>query len=371
MHKSYLSFVLRLLFVISVFVIFIVGAFYVSSYIYPFIIAFVIAYLINPLVDYLTNRLKIPRVLSVLIGIIFLVGIFVGVISLLITQIISGSSYLADNVPRNLNTIITYVQDYITTKLIPSYQNLYQNFDRLGLSQQQTIINNIQNFSVQLMNSVQLFLTSLLTGITNLITALPSITTVFIISLLATFFISKDWHKIVYGIYKYFPERFKLFGNHVIIDLRRAIFGMLRSQLTIISITTLIVLIGLLILKIPYALTVAVITGIAEIIPFFGTGLIFVPWIAFCYLTNNIPLAIGLIVIFLTGIVVRQLVEPKILSSSIGLEPLPTLISIFVGIKLIGFIGIIIGPITLVILNTLHRANLFKELWIFIIDKKN
>jgi predicted PurR-regulated permease PerM len=66
----------------------------------------------------------------------------------------------------------------------------------------------------------------------------------------------------------------------------------------------------------------------------------------------------------------RQLIEPKVLSSSIGIDPLATLISLFIGYKLIGFLGLIIGPIILVIINTLQRANVFTEIWAFIIGPK-
>ena len=69
--------------------------------------------------------------------------------------------------------------------------------------------------------------------------------------------------------------------------------------------------------------------------------------------------AIGLAVLYIIVIVQRQLIEPKILSSSIGLDPLATLIALFIGYKWIGFLGLILGPIVLVIINTLHRANAF------------
>jgi predicted PurR-regulated permease PerM len=62
--------------------------------------------------------------------------------------------------------------------------------------------------------------------------------------------------------------------------------------------------------------------------------------------------------------------EPKVLSSNIGLDPLPTLIALFVGFKLYGFLGLIIGPATLVLLKTLYDAKVFRDLWRFIKDAK-
>jgi predicted PurR-regulated permease PerM len=107
-----------------------------------------------------------------------------------------------------------------------------------------------------------------------------------------------------------------------------------------------------------------------DVIPYLGTGAIFVPWIVFEVISGEINLAIGLGVIYLIVLVQRQIMEPKILSSNIGLDPLATLIALFVGYKLLGFLGLIAGPVLLVIINTLHRANVFRDTWAFIIGKK-
>ncbi|MGM9985626.1 MAG: sporulation integral membrane protein YtvI [Bacillaceae bacterium] len=371
MHRNHFLSFFRFAFVILVIILSLFIVYYLSTYIYPFLIAFIIAYFINPFVNFLTYTIRLPRALSVIIAIIVLIGMFFGIITLLISEIIAGTSYLGTILPQNFNNLIMDIQNYLTNKVIPSYEHLYQNFDKLEMSQKETIIKSIQDFSSNIINIGQTILSSIFLGITNFLSSLPTIITVFIFSLLATFFISKDWYKLTSVAHKIFPEKIKFYAINIIIDLRRALFGFVRAQMTLISVTTVIVLIGLLTLNIPYAITIAVITGFVEIIPYFGTGLVFVPWIVFSYLTGDIPLAIGLLIIFLTGIIVRQLIEPKVLSSSIGLDPLPTLISIFVGVKLFGFIGLIVGPIVLVILNTLHRALIFKELWSFIIDKKN
>jgi len=127
-----------------------------------------------------------------------------------------------------------------------------------------------------------------------------------------------------------------------------------------------IILIGLLILRIDYAITIALIAGIVDILPYLGTGIIFVPWIIYMAISGNIGLAIGLGVLYLVVLVQRQIMEPKILSSNIGMDPLATLISLFVGFKLIGFLGLIVGPVSLVILTTLYRARVFHDLWNYI-----
>lgn len=168
---------------------------------------------------------------------------------------------------------------------------------------------------------------------------------------------------------KLVPDKAKVSGKTVFIDLKKALFGFIRAQLTLISITTVIILIGLLILRVDYAITIALVTGIVDIIPYLGTGAVFVPWIIYDIISGDTGLAIGLGILYIIVLVQRQIMEPKILSSSIGLDPLATLIALFVGFKLIGFLGLILGPVTLVIISTLNRANVFKDIWAFIMGK--
>ena len=158
---------------------------------------------------------------------------------------------------------------------------------------------------------------------------------------------------------KLLPEKAKTSGKTVFIDLKKALFGFIKAQLTLISITAVIILIGLLILRVDYAITIALVAGIVDIIPYLGTGVVFVPWIIYVAIGGDMGLAIGLGVLYIVVLVQRQIMEPKILSSNIGLDPLATLIALFVGFKLIGFLGLIVGPVTLVIISTLYRAQCF------------
>lgn len=209
-------------------------------------------------------------------------------------------------------------------------------------------------------------LTDILTWIPAQLRALPNLATVLIFSLLGTFFISKDWYKLGDRVRKLLPERVLTSGGNVYRGLQKALIGFLKAQLTLISITAVIVLIGLLILRVDYAITIALITGIVDLMPYLGTGLIFVPWILYLFFTKNYFLTIAISVLYIIVIVQRQLMEPKVLSTNIGLDPLATLVALFVGFQLFGFLGLIIGPVTLVVINTLHQTGVLKEIWDFI-----
>jgi sporulation integral membrane protein YtvI len=343
--------------------------FYLSKVTYPFLIGLIIAFCINPIVNLFEKKGRMPRSLAVLLALIIIFALFAGLITLLIAEIVSGANYIAKVVPEHLDTLINYTEKIVTAQIVPFYNNLTSMFSKLDTGQQDTIILNIQNVGKKIGSTVGTFIQNLFGNIPNILSWFPNAATVLIFSLLGTFFISKDWHKLAGLGERLLPERAKESGKTVFIDLKKALFGFVRAQVTLISITTVIILFGLLILRVDYAITIALIAGIVDILPYLGTGVVFVPWIIYEIIANDMGMAIGLGVLYVIVLVQRQIMEPKILSSNIGLDPLATLIALFVGFKTIGFLGLIVAPVTLVVITTLNRANVFRDLWAFIKGK--
>lgn len=370
MNPVYIYRTVRFFFVIGVVLASFISIFYLSKVTYPFIIGLAIAFLINPLVNFLEKKSKMPRTLAVLLSLSFIFAIFAGLITLLVAELVSGAEYLADVVPNHLDKLIDYLEQYFAAQIIPFYNQLTGFFNTLGTGQQDTIINNIENVGKTVGTNVGQFVQNFFENIPNILSWFPNAATVLIFSLLATFFISKDWYRLSKLGGKLLPGRAMSSSKTVTEDLKKALFGFIKAQLTLISITTIIILIGLLVLRVDYAVTIALVTGLVDIIPYLGTGLIFVPWIIYEAIIGEMSLAIGLGVLYIIVLVQRQVMEPKVLSSNIGLDPLATLVALFVGFKLIGFLGLIVGPVTLVIISTLHRANVFRDLWGFIKGKE-
>ncbi|OKO90817.1 UPF0118 membrane protein ytvI [Geobacillus proteiniphilus] len=369
LSRVYVDRFLRFFLVVAIVVLGAIAAYYISTVTYPFIIAFFIAMIINPLVDVLERKAKMPRWLAVSVTLIILFAAVAGLVTLLVAEIVSGTQYLANVVPEKFQALITYMETFVADQIIPIYKDLAGMFKSLSATQQDTIIQNIQAVGKKIGTTVGEFVQSILQNIPQLLAWLPNAATVFIFSLLATFFISKDWHRLMRMAQQWLPTKARTSGKTVFLDLKRALFGFIKAQATLISITTVIVLIGLLILRVDYAITIALIIGFVDILPYLGTGIVFVPWIIYAAASGDIPFAIGLGVLYVVVLVQRQIMEPKVLSSTIGLDPLATLIALFVGFKLLGFLGLIAGPVALVIIRTLHSANVFRDIWRFIIGK--
>lgn len=370
LNVVYIHRVVRFLFVIGVIVFSGATLFYISTFTYPFIIAIILAFLMNPLVDFLEQKAHIPRGFSVTFSMLLIFSALTGLIMLLITELVSGTNYLASVLPNHIEFFVTYIEDLIANSIIPFYNKTATLFNKLDTTQQHTVMNNIQNIGHTITTDASHVIQLSLENILAIIGWIPTTATALLFSLMATFFISKDWHRLERLTSKVVPHKIFLDGKKLMRDLKRALFGFITAQFTLLSLTTIVILIGLLILRVNYAITIALICGLIDFIPYLGTGVIFIPWIIYECIVGDTSIAIGLTVLYIIVMVQRQIIEPKVLSSSIGLDPLATLISLFIGFKWIGFFGLIIGPIVLVIINTLFRANVFHELWSYILGKK-
>lgn len=366
MNSIYLYRLIRALIVISIFSITTITIFYATKVTYPFLIGLAIAFMINPIVNILQQKAKLPRGFAVIITLIAIVSTCAGIITLLLAEVVSGAHYLSNIIPKHLDTLIIYGEQFFETKIVPIYDRFSAIFNDLGTNQQNTIMQNLQNSGKVVAKTVGDFIQDFFQRIPTIIGWFPNAATVLIFSTLATFFISNDWYRLQGYIHRFAPRKVKESSTTVFIDLKKALLGFIKAQFTLISITTIIVLIGLLILRVDYAITIALVTGLVDILPYLGSGAVFVPWIMYEAVAGDMGLSIGLGVLYIVIIVQRQVMEPKVLSSSIGLDPLATLIALFVGYKIIGFLGLIVGPVTLVIINTLHRSNVFSDIWTYI-----
>src|SRR5699024_4816125 len=358
----------RFLFVILIAILSVFILIYLSKLTAPFIIGFFIALIINPLVDFLQNKTKMSRGLSVFSSIIIILGVISTAITLLINEIITGFAYLSKIVPERFNQFTIFIENFHSMKIIPIYNNLLIMFEDLDQDQRSTVLDSLQILGTNLTNAFSSLTQSTANGLYTMILKLPNMATLLIISLLATFFISKDWYRLVKKIHKVVPEKVHDKIDQIHLSLQRALLGFLKAELKLTFLTACIVLVGLLILRVEHALTIALIIWIVDFLPYIGAILIFLPWIIFSFTTGDITLGIGLSILYGLVVAQRQLIKPKILSSSIGISPLATLFAMFVGFKLIGVLGIILGPLTYIFVITLHETGIFKAIWTFIVS---
>lgn len=339
---------------------------YSLPYLYPFLIAIILSFLINPFVSILQNRFKIPRGLGTFIIMTGFISLIIGLFFILFIEIYQGAIFLAEKIPGYFHSFIQILEYNFNEKILPLYEKILSLFFSLDSTNQLTIKENLNSFANYLAQSGAQLLQETLSKIPNILSTLPHSITVIIFIMLSAFIITTDWEFLQQKLTKAIPDRISSSSRNVFIHLKNSLFGYVKAQVILISITGVLIFVGLFILKIDHALTIAMFATIIDLIPFVGVGLIFLPWIIYLFFVGNYTLTIGLSVIYMVIVIVRQILEPKIIASNIGLHPLVALIGYFIGIQVWGVVGLIISPIILILLYAFHQSGVFRWIWLFI-----
>lgn len=366
MNPQYATIFFRTLFVLAV-----AGGALAAGYAsfpltYPFLIALILSSAIIPFVDWLDKLTGLPRSVNTVIVLAFFLLLLLGAATFLVAEIISGTAYLAKTLPPHISAFITYCEELFTSRIQPLYHELTVLFNGLETKQQASIVTHIQTLGDTAAKNAGLMLSHLFEMVPKLFAVLPNTAAVFIFSMLATFFITKDWHKLKALIHSILPERISANGKAVLGELKKAMAGFIKAQAVLVLFTMVIVFIGLFLLHIEHAATIAFFIGLVDLLPYLGAGSVFVPWIIYLSITGQLPQAIGIGILYIVVLIQRQLTEPKILSKSIGIDPLATLIALFAGFKLFGFLGLAAGPALLVFIQAFITTGALKEIWAYI-----
>jgi len=319
---------------------------YIPNLFLPFIFAILIAILVEPVVNFFETKLRFKRVLAVLTSLLLVIGGFVYLVSMLVTAII-----------KQLTTIYRATQsnaDSMIADMIGTISEVRLIFLRLDLPLQ--IQNTLQSSLQQAIEWAQHLISAIINSLVTFVTLLPGLMIFLMIATVATFFIIKDRALIRSFVLHIIPPGMRDSGQDVLGKLIKAFVGFVKAYSILISITFILTLVAMKILNVQYALTLALIIALADILPVLGPGAIYVPWIIWEFISHHLAMGIALLAAYVIISAVRQFLEPKIVGDNIGLHPLVTLMSLYVGLKLGGVVGMIMGPVCVVIFIAIYRT---------------
>ncbi len=113
-------------------------------------------------------------------------------------------------------------------------------------------------------------------------------------------------------------------------------------------------------LRVDYPILFSLLIVVVDILPILGTGSVLVPWGIFHIANGHSATGIGLIVLFVAITVIRRTIEPKIFSSNLGISPLAALVSVYLGFRLLGFLGLFVGPAIVIVIEAMVKAGIIK-----------
>lgn len=330
-------------FILLGFLVFLIIVGLAFSLIAPFFVAFIISLILNPIVGLLQRRLKIARGISgafliiiCILLIIWLAATIFGRLSAEAAGFIADIPAYIEGVQELLNSLVGQME--ATTGLSPVDMGLA--FGNLA----EDILNFVISF---LQDGIE-------RGTIGLFTAIPWAILRVMLTIISAFFFIKDKDKIYAAVGRLLPDRFVNKMRSIRRGVLKALAAYAKGQLIIMSIVSVICITGLLIIRSPYAFLLGVGIAVFDLIPVVGAGWILVPWSVYNLLVGNFTFAIGLLVIYGIIFLARQLIEPRIVAGKIGVHPLVLLMSVYIGIQIIGPFGILIGPFVAVIVKTVY-----------------
>lgn len=334
-----------------------------SIFYMPFLIAFIISLMVEPAIKYIMKKTNLTRRTSSIIIFAIVSIIILGSLSWLIITLFSESSSLL----QGLN-------DYFE-KAHQIFDNFMTNFDFDKIHLSDEILSVIQNSTGDILKNIYSWIRKSLTGLLDIVTSLPSIAICIGITVLALYFICVDKIYILDQIEHHLPKLWvKKIGVHLR-DLIKTLGGYLKAEATLILVSFIISLLGLYILKIigfnvEYPLLMALFIGFVDALPILGSGTVMIPWAIICALNGDLKLGIAIIILLIIMSVVRQFLEPKLVSKNIGVHPIFTLIAMYTGFKFMGVIGLLLGPIILIIVKNIFASLIDQGVFKTIFDKK-
>jgi len=316
------------------------------QYIAPFAIGWLLAVIFEPLVSRFNTRLKMHRGLLAFLAVL-IVFIVIGSVGAFITvRIINEASALSDALPGQVDTLSrgfeNLRENYITImEHIPV--ELRKAADGLGSSFMSSFTSGVGEFVRRISGSAVKLVPGAVIGI--------------ILSFISMYFFIKDRALVVGVISSKTSKSVKDKYSVIKRELLGALAGYIRSSAVLMTITGFICIAGLVLLGYPYALVVGLVVAVFDFLPVFGPGIVLWPWAIASLIGGDLRMAIGAILIYAVITIARQIFEPKILGSQLGIHPLVMLMSMFIGLQIFGLLGFLIGPIIVIILKTFFETS--------------
>lgn len=287
-------------------------------------VAFMLASLIDPLADWFEEH-KIPRGLSVLLICAVLLGLFVGMIILLI--------------PPILDQIAAFSRDFAGywERISMSFASFEQWGAEKGISE------NIQKSIESLEENIAGWISGLFATVTGIIGSIAA----FIVVLVMTFYMVVEEESIKRIIQNFLPEKRWNYALTRGSEVKRKLGSWLRGQFVLCFIIGLFVYVGLLILDVDYALALGVFAGLTEMIPYVGPVLGAIPAVFLAFAESPIKAFFVIIFYFIIQQLENHLLVPKVMQKATGINPVISIIALLIGVKLAGFVGVLLAiPLT-------------------------
>ena len=319
----------------------------------PFVVAFVVSLLLRPLVRFLHEKCRIHKGIAAVVTVLLFYCLLGLVLVLLSVKLFTSAKAFVLNLPELYNTTIEPLLaslmtelDRFITRLDPSSTGMFSSLvSSLGTSLETSIVN---------------FSGKALAMLGGYAVSVPGFLLNVLISVIATVFITMDYPVLKAFILHQLSDGNRRRAHEIRVHLGKTLGQYVRSYALILLITFFELMVGLLLIGVDNAVLIALLIAIFDILPVVGSGTVLLPWAIITALLGNYRLAIGLVLLYVVIVIVRNIIEPKIVGQHVGLHPIVTLLAMVVGTYVFGPIGLLGLPVALAIAVSMNDAGVIQ-----------
>lgn len=327
---------------------------YVFSYLYniatPVFLSFIVFWIIEPLARRLNRwglRKSIASGISILLFTLVILALFIGLGYIFTQQI----TQLVEKLPQYQSQLQHQIED-LTSGMKGHYEALPPD-----------VANKLNDATGFITDQGAKLAKSFLNWLIGALTSFSSFVFNFSIAIILAYFLSIEiemWKRL--GRDRS-PRTLKIAMEFLRANVFRGIGVYLKAQGMLISVTFLTIFITLLLLRVNNAFAIALLAGIFDVLPLLGVNTLFIPWIAYLFITGDTELALWLTGLLVVVTVARQLLEPRITGQTVGVSAFTMLAFMMVSLSLFGVAGMILAPILMILLKALYDQGYFHR-WI-------
>lgn len=328
---------------------------YILPLILPFVFSFMLAGIVRPITEFLYRKVKLPRIVGGSVSIILLV-IIIGI----------GIFYLGNILIQQAINFARNIPAYLSI-MAGKLDNICSSCDEiLGLAAG-SVRTVLDDNMISMVDKVK-------TGVIPGVTAQTLNFTIKLVALIGTLLITFISAILIVKEMPVLKKKYKntnIYNDITKVTSKLADTGMgyLRSQLLIMVMVAVCCVTGLVVIRNEYAFLLGIGIAIMDALPFIGSGIVLIPWSIVMLLNGNIFGAAVLVTTYLICQVIREVIEPKLIGNKIGIRPLYTMMAMYIGLKLFGIAGFILGPVGLVIIVTILKVVNDKDTISYSLDK--
>lgn len=294
----------------------------------PIVLAGIFYYLLNPAVDFLEKK-GVKRVYGIALLFLIVIGLIIWGVVVIVPKIQEQSMSFADNFPDYMNTVDEKAREILRDPIFAQFQTQIDNYSDKLMS---TLTDFIQNFSKSTISSVG----KIVSAVANVVVAI--VTFPFIL-----FFLLKDGRHLAPYMSRVLPNRWRKPTLDVIAEMNEQVSSYIRGQLTVALAVAVLFIIGFSIIGLDYAVTLGIVAGVLNMIPYLGSFLAMIPAIFLGIVAGPVMLLKVIVVFVIEQTIEGRVVSPLVLGSQLSIHPVTILLVLLTSGKLFGLLGVVFG----------------------------